>query len=371
MRLVPLKRLVQVLLVVGLALASYSSSGQLYWEISTQHNIPLPTIFARGVVNAQGPGTSWTLNFTNANSGVKDIVGLTWCYTFDGSNCVNTSGGTPSSVVIDSTTCTAISGASVLTTVIPVAIYQCNGMSSGAHTLTVTFSSNVYYVTRVVSECVNCGINPEVAHGLLFNNVTGISVSTNGSTTGTGELIYGFGSDDYGSVQTVSPLIALNGGVGTTDTGTTDGYYIAATPGSYTVSFSCTQCLTDGFSAADFTGIVVGFPGGASQPPHISSVAISPLSFTAPLSPGALEGTITVNCDVGTCSGATSALSSAAGTPCAGTPSGGNGSFTVSGASLNAGASTVNAGTYLVCLRTDLTNASNTPVYTAFTLTGS
>ena len=129
-------------------------------------------------------------------------------------------------------------------------------------------------------------------------------------------------------------------------------------------------------SSAGISGARLFLSGGGGtpgSPTTISAISPSSLSFTAPVSGGSPTGiTLGLTMTSGSGNGATFALATHSG--CTSTD---NASFAVPGTALpasvpiNAGGSTVNAGSYVICLEATLSGATNSPFFQSFTLTGS
>jgi len=127
-----------------------------------------------------------------------------------------------------------------------------------------------------------------------------------------------------------------------------------------------------GLGGSPYTQAVVVTCNPAA-PITISAIQLSQLTFATPVTGGAATGiTIGLAMTSGSSNGATFALATQSG--CTSTN---NSSFAVPGTALpstvplNAGGSTVNSGSYTICLQATLSGATNSPFYQSFNITGS
>lgn len=107
-------------------------------------------------------------------------------------------------------------------------------------------------------------------------------------------------------------------------------------------------------------------PGGPPPPPTIGVVSLTTTNFAVPAAAGSPIAQIKNTCLQGLCNGIGFSLSTSG--SCVGTN---NNLFSTSAANLIVGGSPINTPqTDTICIRSDLNGATNTPTFTAFTLTG-
>jgi hypothetical protein len=201
---------------------------------------PTPALLAHNHANNGGSGTSLTVTLSTY-AGNPILIGVFNC---DGASCINPGAGSSAHVtgITDGRggTCSLVSGTNNEGSATPkfiVSGWICKGGSAGSDTLTVTCSSGVggcFYLTIHAAEFSVITGTGEVGNVTTTNTpASSSSLATNGSTTSTNEVIFGY--NNVNSPTTCTPNQTAIDGSGT---GACSEYQIGSTAGTYTDSFS-------------------------------------------------------------------------------------------------------------------------------------
>lgn len=184
---------------------------------------------------SQGSGSATsqpqTITATTAGNGV--VVGVGYCYN---NGC--SAGGTDevSGVTVGSQNCAEVAGTFQQGGgggfLFATEIWVCPGVSSGDTTVTATMSTAEFYIAVAASEWSGMAASSPAdgSTANIANNGTTstLSISTNGNTSVSGDLIYSFGASQVG---TLTPSATI---INSITASANDQYQIAGAPGSYT-----------------------------------------------------------------------------------------------------------------------------------------
>jgi hypothetical protein len=218
-----------------------------------------------------GNGTSQAVTLSGTNAGDLLVIATTWC---SDSSCI-TQGGTSVASVTDSTgdTCAQVPNVAnrSLYTVLYQDIWYCQNIGGGKETVTITYSSNIYYHEVYVSEFAGAAVSSpaEAGNTLAINPgsspsyaLTSYYVTTAGNTSQSGDLIYSIVAAAGG--PTVRPgQNALNG---------PDEYQIAGAAGPYMNTWTL---------SASSSAVVMGLAAFKAAQPSARSLTTNSANFGA------------------------------------------------------------------------------------------
>ena len=187
-------------------------------------------------LSTSGTSENCTINGTAAGDAVT--IGVFWCYD---ASCVTTGAAQPTS--FGGATCSLVSGSFTSTSSQGVTdVAFCPTLSGGNTTFTVNFTTTVWYITVMVAEFKTTPQHTMTVDSVASNvthagaSPSPISLSTNGSTAVSGELIYSLAYVDLSTSVLTAGQTLLNSAGGNVK----DEYQIAGAAGTQTNTWTFT-----------------------------------------------------------------------------------------------------------------------------------
>lgn len=208
----------------------------------------------KGVATNSGIGTTVSVAIPSTTVNDAEVIGVLWC---NDNGCGSASGDVVQAIKVGTQSCTEVPGTFSSNlfdnslVIIMLSVWECQNISAGQTTVTVTSSTPMWYIAGLASEwtcgATNCSVDTGLGNKAVTNSGTTLAISTNGPTTVTGDLIYSFAT----GIGTGSGLSTGNTPLNILSTNNLDAYLIAAAPGVYTMNF--------GNSSAGISAVIAAF----------------------------------------------------------------------------------------------------------------